>query len=102
MCRGAATAADADAAGMFVVHERFQVVLLAIRALITCIDITPRAATSLVDSGAVKPMCKRLLKIQDMDVAEACLKCLHLLSKVCQRSGRVYLLLGVFAGSAEC
>ncbi|CAN0509640.1 unnamed protein product, partial [Ectocarpus sp. 8 AP-2014] len=58
-----------------------KVVLLAIRALITCIDITPRAAGSLVASGAVKPMCKRLLQIQDMDVAEACLKCLHLLSK---------------------
>ncbi|CBJ32692.1 conserved unknown protein [Ectocarpus siliculosus] len=58
-----------------------EVVLLAIRALITCIDITPRAAGSLVASGAVKPMCKRLLQIQDMDVAEACLKCLHLLSK---------------------
>ncbi|CAN0311164.1 unnamed protein product [Ascophyllum nodosum] len=58
-----------------------EVVLLAIRALITCIDITPRTATSLVESGAVAPMCGRLLKIQDMDVAEACLKCLHLLSK---------------------
>ena len=27
-------------------------------------------------------MCRRLLEIEDMDVAEACLKCIHLLSKV--------------------
>ena len=59
-----------------------QVVLLAIRALITCIDITPRAASSLVEGGALRPMCRRLLEIEDMDVAEACLKCIHLLSKV--------------------
>lgn len=61
---------------------------MAVRALITCIDITPRAAGSLVESGAVKPMCKRLLQIEDMDVAEACLKCLNLLSKVRGGSGR--------------
>ena len=59
-----------------------QVVLLAIRALITCMDITPRAAASLVEGGALRPMCRRLLEIEDMDVAEACLKCIHLLSKV--------------------
>eukprot|EP00904_Undaria_pinnatifida_P011707 jgi/Undpi1/7667/HiC_scaffold_23.g10140.m1 len=50
-----------------------EVVLLAIRALITCIDITPRAASSLVEGGALRPMCRRLLEIEDMDVAEACL-----------------------------
>ena len=80
--------------GHFPMPERIvtQVVLLAIRALITCIDITPRTATSLVESGAVAPMCGRLLKIQDMDVAEACLKCLHLLSKVGRSVGSAGLL----------
>lgn len=57
-------------------------VLLAIRALITSVDITPQASTGLVDARALRPMCRRLLDIQDMDVAEACLKCLHLVSKV--------------------
>ncbi|CAM9802381.1 unnamed protein product, partial [Discosporangium mesarthrocarpum] len=58
-----------------------EVVLISVRALITCIDISPRASASIVVEGAAPPLCQRLLSIEDMDVAEACLKCLSLVSQ---------------------
>ncbi|CAM9270601.1 unnamed protein product, partial [Choristocarpus tenellus] len=58
-----------------------EVVLISLRTLITCIDISPRATSAMVAGGAAGPMCHRLLEIEDMDVAEACLKCLYLISQ---------------------
>jgi hypothetical protein len=57
-----------------------EVCLLAVRALNTAIDIAPRAALTISAEGALPVLCRHLLHIADIDLAEQCLKCLQLVA----------------------
>jgi hypothetical protein len=63
-----------------------EVALLSVRALNTTLDISPRIAASLNAAGALSPLTERLLEITDMDLAEQCLKCLHLIAREAPRA----------------
>ncbi|CAM9135577.1 unnamed protein product [Chrysoparadoxa australica] len=63
-----------------------EVTLLSVRALNTIIDIAPRAADAIQAEGALPMLCGHLLNITDIDVAEQCIKCLHLISSEAPRA----------------
>ena len=57
-----------------------QLVLMAARALSQIMDIDPRAGSLAVSEGVLPLLVSRLLSISDLDVAEQCIKCLHIVA----------------------
>lgn len=58
-----------------------EIMLLAVRALTYLCDVMPRSAESLVRHGALPVLCRKLLAIEYVDVAEQCLQALEKISK---------------------